>query len=160
MGFFVRVPEPWAKNSRLESLWCILFPLSSPLLHLPWGADESDGGQDCGPHGLCVWFPPSQSYHPVALVSCTPGLFLNIRGIRKTETADSLHQKDSKKEASLAPCKPMSARHYNSVPDLRSSNPNCSGTELRKCSSTIKEVKSAVSVNVVSSGLVSQGPCS
>nr|XP_048306878.1 tubulin polyglutamylase TTLL6 isoform X2 [Myodes glareolus] len=97
--------------------------------------------------------PPKQSYHPVALVSCTPGLFLNIRGIRKTETASCLHQKDSKKEATLAPCKPMSARHYNSVPDLRSSNPNCSGTELLKCNSTIKEVKSAVSVNVVSNGL-------
>ncbi|KAH0501116.1 Tubulin polyglutamylase TTLL6 [Microtus ochrogaster] len=95
--------------------------------------------------------PPKQSYHPVALVSCTPGLFLNIRGIRKTETAGSLHQ-DSK-EATLAPCKPMSARHYSSVPDLRSSNPTSSGTELRKCNSTIKEVKSADSVNVVSNGL-------
>ncbi|XP_050013162.1 tubulin polyglutamylase TTLL6 isoform X2 [Alexandromys fortis] len=97
--------------------------------------------------------PPKQSYHPVALVSCTPGLFLNIRGIRNTETAGSLHQKDSKKEATLAPCKPMSARHYSSVPDLRSSNPSSSGTELRKCNSTIKEVKSAHSVNVVSNGL-------
>ncbi|CAO2644992.1 Tubulin polyglutamylase TTLL6 [Lemmus lemmus] len=96
--------------------------------------------------------PPKQSYHPVALVSCTPGLFLNIRGIRKIETASSLHQKDSKKEASLAPCKPMSAKPYSSVPDLRSSNLNCSGTELHKSNSKIKEVKSAFSVNVVSNG--------
>nr|XP_042138620.1 tubulin polyglutamylase TTLL6 isoform X2 [Peromyscus maniculatus bairdii] len=93
---------------------------------------------------------PKQCYHPVTLVSCTPGLFLNIRGIRKNDTADSLPQKGSKKEASLAPCKPVSARHYSSVPDLRSSNPNCLGTEFRKSNSKVKEVKSAFAMNVIS----------
>ncbi|XP_036054208.1 tubulin polyglutamylase TTLL6 [Onychomys torridus] len=97
--------------------------------------------------------PPKQCYHPVTLVSCTPGLFLNIRGIRKNETAGSLPQKGSKKEASLAPCKPTSARHYSSVPDLRSSNPNCLGTEFRKSNSKVKEVKSAFAMNIISSTL-------
>ncbi|XP_051063652.1 tubulin polyglutamylase TTLL6 isoform X2 [Phodopus roborovskii] len=93
--------------------------------------------------------PPKQCYHPVTLVSCTPGLFLNIRGIRKNETDSSLHQ-GSKKEASLAPCEPMSARHYSSVPDLRNSNLNCCGPELCKSNSKIKEVKSALSLNIIS----------
>ncbi|XP_037056850.1 tubulin polyglutamylase TTLL6 isoform X1 [Peromyscus leucopus] len=94
---------------------------------------------------------PKQCYHPVTLVSCTPGLFLNIRGIRKNDTAGSLPQKGSKKEASLAPCKPVSARHYSSVPDLRSSNPNCLGTEFRKSNPKVKEVKSAFAMmNVIS----------
>lgn len=75
---------------------------------------------------------------------------MNIRGIRKNDTADSLPQKGSKKEASLAPCKPVSARHYSSVPDLRSSNPNCLGTEFRKSNSKVKEVKSAFAMNVIS----------
>ncbi|XP_040605502.1 tubulin polyglutamylase TTLL6 isoform X2 [Mesocricetus auratus] len=96
--------------------------------------------------------PPKQCYHPMTLVSCTPGLFLNIRGIRNNETASSLHQ--DPKEASLAPCKPMSARHYNSVPDLRNSNLNCSGTELCRSNSKIKEVKSAFSVNIISNNIL------
>ncbi|KAL1778848.1 tubulin polyglutamylase TTLL6 [Sigmodon hispidus] len=97
--------------------------------------------------------PPKQCYHPVALVSCTPGLFLNIRGIKKNETAGSPYQKGSKKEASLAPCKPISARHYSSVPDLRNSNPNCFETELSKSNSKAKEVKSAFSVSIISNTL-------
>ncbi|XP_052052542.1 tubulin polyglutamylase TTLL6 [Apodemus sylvaticus] len=95
--------------------------------------------------------PPKQSFHPVTLVSCTSGLLLNIRGFKKNETSGSLDQKDSKKEAILMPCKPVSARNYNSVPDLRSSNPSCSELEFHMANSKIKEVKSALSVSIVSS---------
>lgn len=129
---------------------CILF-FFFPLSHLPWGADESDGGQDPVPHGPRVCFPSSQSFHPVTLVSCTSGLLLNIRGLKNNETSDSLDQKDPKKEAILMPCKPVSARNYNSVPDLRSSNPSCSELEFHMANSKIKEVKSAFSVSIVSS---------
>lgn len=112
------------------------------------------------PHGLHVCFPPSQSYHPVTLVSCTSDLLLNIRGLKKNETASSPDQKDSKKEAILMPCKPVSARNYSSVPDLRSSNPSCSEPEFHMPSSKVKEVKSAFLVNIVSSAQVSRGSCS
>ncbi|XP_034363040.2 tubulin polyglutamylase TTLL6 isoform X1 [Arvicanthis niloticus] len=95
--------------------------------------------------------PPKQSYHPVTLVSCTSDLLLNIRGLKKNETASSPDQKDSKKEAILMPCKPVSARNYSSVPDLRSSNPSCSEPEFHMPSSKVKEVKSAFLVNIVSS---------
>lgn len=147
-------------RSRVGSLWCLPLAFSSPPSHLPWGADESDGGQDPVPHGLRVCFPSSQSFRPVTLVSCTSGLLLNIRGFKKNETSGSLDQKDSKKEAILMPCKPVSARNYNSVPDLRSSNPSCSELEFHMANSKIKEVKSAFSVSIVSSAQVSGGPCS
>ncbi|GAB1296714.1 Tubulin polyglutamylase TTLL6 [Apodemus speciosus] len=93
--------------------------------------------------------PPKQSFHPVTLVSCTSGLLLNIRGFKKNETPGSLEE-DPKKEAILVPCKPVSARNYNSVPDLRSSNPSRSELEFPMANSKIKEVKSAFSVSVVS----------
>nr|XP_021501004.1 tubulin polyglutamylase TTLL6 [Meriones unguiculatus] len=92
--------------------------------------------------------PIKQSYHPLALVSCTSDMFLNINGTGKNETVRSLSQKGSK-EASPAPCKPLSTRPYNSVPDLRSSNLNCFGMEARKSNPQVKEVKSDSVVNVV-----------
>lgn len=128
-------------------------------MHLPWGADESDGGRDPVPHGLRVCFPPSQSLHPVTLVSGESGLLLNIRGPKKGEISDSLEQKDTK-EAILIPCKPMSARNYSSVPDLRSANPSCSEPEFHIPNSKIKEVKSAFLVNIQSSAQVRRGACS
>lgn len=112
------------------------------------------------PHGLHVCFPPSQSFHPVTLVSCTSDLLLNIKGLKKNETASGLDQTDSKKEAIPVPCKPVSARNYNSVPDLRSSNADCSEPEFHMASSKVKEVKSTFLVNIVSSARVSRGPCS
>lgn len=128
-------------------------------MHLPWGADESEGGRDPVPHGLRVCFPPSQSLHPVTLVSCESGLLLNIRGLKKGEISDSLEQKDTK-EAILIPCKPVSARNYSSVPDLRSANPSCSEPEFHIPNSKIKEVKSAFLVNIENSAQVRRGACS
>ncbi|XP_021069123.1 tubulin polyglutamylase TTLL6 [Mus pahari] len=94
--------------------------------------------------------PPKQSLHPVTLVSCTSGLLLNIRGLKKGDISDSLEQKDTK-EAVLTLSKPVSARNYSSVPDLRSANPSCSEPEFHMPNSKIKEVKSAFLVNIESS---------
>lgn len=94
---------------------------------------------------------PKQFYHPVALVSCTPDLLLSVRGIKKTETESNLDQEVPQNEVGPASYKPVSARHYNSVPDLRSSNLNCFEMEPCKSSSKIKEVKSAFAVNIYSS---------
>lgn len=85
------------------------------------------------------------------LGSRASSLLLNIRGLKKSETARSLDQKDSKNEVVLIPCKPVSARNYSSVPDLRSSNPSYSELEFHMANSKVKEVKSAFSVNIVSS---------
>nr|XP_038943645.1 tubulin polyglutamylase TTLL6 isoform X2 [Rattus norvegicus]XP_038943646.1 tubulin polyglutamylase TTLL6 isoform X2 [Rattus norvegicus] len=98
--------------------------------------------------------PPKQSFHPVNLGSRASSLLLNIRGLKKSETARSLDQKDSKNEVVLIPCKPVSARNYSSVPDLRSSNPSYSELEFHMANSKVKEVKSAFSVNIVSSAQV------
>lgn len=133
----------------MMSISCLLSPLLLCAFPGVWTNPMVDRTPFCS--------PPSQSFHPVALVSCTSGLFLNIRGLKKSETCDSLHQKGSKKII-LTPCKPVSARNYSSVPDLRSSNPSCSEPEFHRPNSKIKEVKSAFVVNIVSSAQVRRGP--
>ncbi|XP_017654908.1 tubulin polyglutamylase TTLL6 [Nannospalax galili] len=98
--------------------------------------------------GTCV---PKQFYHPVALVSCTPDLLLSVRSTNKSEMDSDFNQETTKKEDGPAPCKPVSARHYNYVPDLKSSNLNCFRMEPRKSVSKIKEVKSGFALNIYSS---------
>ncbi|XP_054441488.1 tubulin polyglutamylase TTLL6 [Pteronotus mesoamericanus] len=90
-----------------------------------------------------------QSLQPLALLSCTPDMLLNVRDARRNETDSSLDQGATKKEDGPVPLKPRSARHSSSVPDIRNSRfRSSSGLELSKPSSRIKEAKSASAVNV------------
>lgn len=80
-------------------------------------------------------------------------MLLSVRDVKKNETDNSLGQKAPKKTDS-APCKPTSARHCSSVPDLRK-------LRFRKCYKTnprIKVAKSANDVNIFTSTMVSRGP--
>uniref|UniRef100_A0A8C0QB55 Tubulin tyrosine ligase like 6 n=1 Tax=Canis lupus familiaris TaxID=9615 RepID=A0A8C0QB55_CANLF len=91
-----------------------------------------------------------QYLQPSTLVCCTPDLLLSVRDAKKNETNSSLEQETPTKEASPAPCEPVSARRYTSVPDLRHSSLLCGpGLELSKPISRIKEVKSASAVNIL-----------
>ncbi|XP_008686520.2 tubulin polyglutamylase TTLL6 [Ursus maritimus] len=93
-----------------------------------------------------------QHLQPMALVSWTPDLLLGVRDAKTNETDSSLDQETPTKEASPPPCKPISARRYTSVPDLRHSNLLCyPGLELSHPISRIKEVKSASAVNIFTS---------
>lgn len=80
-------------------------------------------------------------------------MLLNIRGLKKGEISESLEQKDTK-EAMLIPCKPVSARNYSSVPDLRSANPSCFEPKFHVPNAKVKEVKSAFMVNIESTAQV------
>lgn len=96
----------------------------------------------------------------MALVSWTPDLLLGVRDAKTNETDSSLDQETPTKEASPPPCKPISARRYTSVPDLRHSNLLCyPGLELSHPISRIKEVKSASAVNIFTSTRVSRAVC-
>uniref|UniRef100_A0A8C5K8C9 Tubulin tyrosine ligase-like family, member 6 n=1 Tax=Jaculus jaculus TaxID=51337 RepID=A0A8C5K8C9_JACJA len=96
-----------------------------------------------------------QYFRPLALVSCTTGLFLSVRGIKKEETESNLDQEAPKKKVDSVPHKPAPVRHYRSVPDLRSSSLDSLGIELCKASSQVKEVKSAFAMNILDSTMPS-----
>lgn len=81
-------------------------------------------------------------------MSCTPDLLLNVRDAKKNETDSSLDHEAPKKDGFIFH-NFTSARHYHSVPDLRDSSLlSCSGLELSKPISRIKEAKSAPAVNI------------
>lgn len=89
-----------------------------------------------------------QYLQPLTLVSCTPDLLLNVRDAKKNETDSSLDHEAPKKDGFIFH-NFTSARHYHSVPDLRDSSLlSCSGLELSKPISRIKEAKSAPAVNI------------
>ncbi|XP_036124965.1 tubulin polyglutamylase TTLL6 [Molossus molossus] len=81
----------------------------------------------------------------LTLVSCTPDLLLNVRDAKKTEAEISPHQEVPKKKDGPAP-----PEHSCPVPDLRNSGfLSCSGLELSKPISRIKEAKSTSAVNML-----------
>ncbi|XP_025714973.2 tubulin polyglutamylase TTLL6 isoform X3 [Callorhinus ursinus] len=93
-----------------------------------------------------------QRLQPMALVSCTPDLLLSVRDAKTNETDSILDQETPTKGASPPPCKPIAARRYTSVPDLRhSSLLSCPGLGLSQPIPRIKEVKSASAVNIFTS---------
>lgn len=81
-------------------------------------------------------------------MTCAPDLLLNVRDAKKNETDRSLDHEAPKKDG-FTFHNFTSARHYHSVPDLRNSSLlSCSGLELSKPISRIKEAKSAPAVNI------------
>ncbi|XP_048645532.1 tubulin polyglutamylase TTLL6 isoform X5 [Marmota marmota marmota] len=94
---------------------------------------------------------PKQYFRPLALVSCTPELLLSVKDVKKNETGSSLDQEAAKKKTDSAPCKPISARHCRSVPDMRRLRLNSSGLQCCETNSRIKMAKSVNEVNIFSS---------
>ncbi|XP_054565254.1 tubulin polyglutamylase TTLL6 isoform X2 [Eptesicus fuscus] len=90
------------------------------------------------------------SKQPLTLMSFTPDMLLNVSDAKKNETEISLNQEAPKKEDGPASPEPSSARHYCSLPDLRNSSLfSCSGLELSKPISRLKEAKCATIVNLL-----------
>ncbi|XP_035157206.2 tubulin polyglutamylase TTLL6 isoform X3 [Callithrix jacchus] len=85
-----------------------------------------------------------QDIQPLTLVSCVPDLLLSVRD----ETDSSFNQEAPTKEADSISPKPMSARPFSSVPDLRKLNLRSSGLEPSKPNFRIKEAKSASAMNI------------
>lgn len=87
-------------------------------------------------------------------------MLLNVSDAKKNETEISLNQEAPKKEDGPASPEPSSARHYCSLPDLRNSSLfSCSGLELSKPFSRIKEAKCATVVNMLPGPVVSGAVC-
>ncbi|XP_039083591.1 tubulin polyglutamylase TTLL6 isoform X3 [Hyaena hyaena] len=98
-----------------------------------------------------------QNLQPLTLVPCTPDLLLSVRDAKGNETNGCPAPETPTKEAGPAPCKPLSARQYTSVPDLtHSSLLGCPGLELSDALSRIKEAKSASAVNIFTDDAVNQ----
>uniref|UniRef100_A0A8C9PNI3 Tubulin tyrosine ligase like 6 n=1 Tax=Spermophilus dauricus TaxID=99837 RepID=A0A8C9PNI3_SPEDA len=94
---------------------------------------------------------PKQYFRPLALVSCTPELLLSVKDVKKNETGSSFDKEAAKKKTDSAPCKPISARHCRSVPDMRQLRLSSSGLQCCETNSRIKMAKSVNEVNIFSS---------
>lgn len=83
-------------------------------------------------------------------------MLLDVGDEKKNETETSLNQEAPKQEDRPASPEPSSVRHYCSLPDLRNSSLfSCSGLDLSKPISRIKEAKCASVVNILPSPVVS-----
>ncbi|EPQ08937.1 Tubulin polyglutamylase TTLL6 [Myotis brandtii] len=88
----------------------------------------------------------------LTLVPCTPDMLLDVGDAKKNDPEISLNQEAPKKEDGPASPGPSSARHYCSLPDLRNSSLfSCSGLDLSKPISRIKEAKCASVVSILPS---------
>lgn len=92
------------------------------------------------------------SKQSLTLVPSAPDMLLDVGDEKKNETETSLNQEAPKKEDRPPSPEPSSARHYCSLPDLRNSSLfSCSGLDLSKPISRIREAKCASIVNILPS---------